>query len=245
MLLRSATRSLFIPAMVPQQGFFLSCGILFLAAGLEHHCLPASAPAPRSPGFSQEAVSHMKLFLFVIILYRGAAWLYFFLFCAAKASLSAQASRCGPASMDQTASLLCRALSGPVDNPRQAGAEQASSGVCGQLEWEGVSTWTVWLYRKVSFWNVLQNTSGILLPRALGKEEQPAVFFGVLSAGFQQQSVYIWLWSAVALLSLACVMPTLQRITSAVSFCCMVTVIQLGPTTGSRTGPVPIPARLC
>lgn len=77
------------------------------------------------------------------------------------------------------------------------------------------------------------------------KEEQPVVFFGLLLPGFQQQNMRIFVWSAVALLCPTCGMPALQRIMPTLDFCWLVTIVQLRPTTESRMGPVPIPARLC
>ena len=152
MPLSSATKSLFIPAMILQQEFFLPVPVWHLCV-----CNRIGASLPPcvslhsqvSRLFSGSYFPYTALFLFVIILYSGGQFGYIFslLYCQS-ALLSAQASRHRPASMDQTASLLCR-LPGQDDHltsilPYTPGAEQVLFwGGTGQLEQGDVSTETI------------------------------------------------------------------------------------------------------
>lgn len=109
---------------------------------------------------------------------QGGSLVIFFPFCAAEV-LPCQLKHKGieqPAWI--RARLLCRALPGQHDHltsilPCAPGAEQGLFwDGAGQLEQRGVITATVWLYRKVSFCHTSQNTSGILVPRALGRRSR-------------------------------------------------------------------------
>lgn len=125
-------------------------GIFVFATGLEHHCLPASASAPRSEGCSQDAVSHtQRSFSCHSSVLRGQfGYICSLLYCQS-APLLAQASRHGSA-MDQVASLLCRGLLDQDDHststpPCKPGAEQDLFwDGRGQLEQGDVSIETVW-----------------------------------------------------------------------------------------------------